>query len=217
MPTAAYATQLKISGTSTSFTEEATDVLTPGFDFQISDDTKRILDPGVALTVEVDPDGLSGFSAATDPYTVDYLFGRIVFADDQGTDAEVRVSGNYLPTVTVAEAFEHTYTTSRNVLDTSNFDGNGFRMRTVGLADLSGSMRTYSLPEDQFQALYEGGTPLLVEEYFGSGDYFRAWVLLESIERGGGYDDAVATGISYVGSARAGTGETSHAIWGWGA
>jgi hypothetical protein len=87
MPTNSNSTTVKIGGTPTSFSNEACTKVTANTVYQITDATKRVLDPNTALTVEVDADGgwrrgVRDRSAST--YTVDYMFGKVTFTADQG-------------------------------------------------------------------------------------------------------------------------------------
>lgn len=189
MANAAYSTTIKAVGASTAFTAEPTTTVTANTVYQITNTARRILDPDVAITVEVDADGAGAgayATAAASSYTVDYLFGTITFTADQGASALVRVSGAYLTLTDVAEATEFSLNLSRTVQDASYFHADGYKRKIATLRDCTGSISQLSLLNaahgaTSFTALYAAGTPFLLEVHPGAtGDYFRAWVLLES-------------------------------------
>jgi hypothetical protein len=133
-PTNSNATTLKMGGTSTAFTQEPMTKLTANTVYQITDSTKRIWDPTVALLVEVDPDGGGAApfgTAAAGTYTVDYMFGTVTFTADQGASAVVRVSGNFIPTVSVLEAKETSLEDMAELLESTVF-GQTWKSRIVG-------------------------------------------------------------------------------------
>ena len=214
MTVAAHASTLKVGGTSTAFTNEATTKVTANTVYQITDATKRIVNPSVSVTVEVDADGGGGggyVAADSSTYTFDYLFGKVTFLSDQGADALVRVSGSYLPTLAVAEVREWSLQASRNLPDATTLDSGGVRTRVATLKDLSGSftiLKTLFYDLDtgggtqQFSGLFDAGTAFLLEiRPDPSGQIFRAWVILENAEFSGSLDDLVNTSVAYQGTA----------------
>jgi hypothetical protein len=228
--TAAKARVIKQGGTSTAFTNEACTKVTANTVYQITDTTKRVLDPTVALTVQVDPDGGGASPYATvgaTTYTVDYLFGTITFASDQGASATVRVSaGNYIPTVTVAKVKEISYNATRDQGDSTSMDSAGYHGRTPTLLDLSGSLTSFesmSFDHDPgggvqtFISKLTGGTAWLLEDRSDpSGSYFRAWVLISSLENSGAVNDLLELVVSFVGTSISGSGRVDVAAFGWG-
>ena len=214
MSEAVHTSVIRGPGTSTAFTDEPTTELAAvlaNSRYQIDTDAKRLLDPAVAVVVEVDPDGLSGFAvAAADTYTINYLFGVITFGADQGDDAVVRVSGSYLPVLELAGVTAWNYTCSRDALDTTTVNTED-RTRKLGLKDFSGSLTLIELVgldhdpgvgELILGDALEAGTPLLFEREAG-GKRFRAWVLLESADEGASVADLFGTTINMTGAAQA--------------
>lgn len=215
MSIAAHTSVVRAQGTSTAFTNEPTTKLTANTVYQVTDSAKRLLDPAVALTVEVDADGAGGGGYATaspSTYSVDYLFGRITFAADQGASALVRVSGSYLPTLDLVGVTEASYSAVRDVLDDTTIDNSsGVRTKKLGLGDVSGSFRVLELltyDHDpgagnlELGDVHDNGTPLLFEFDDGTKK-FRAWVLLEGVEADGSVSDLVGHTINFTGAARA--------------
>lgn len=215
MPIANHTSVVRGPGSSTAFTLEPTTKLTANLVFQINTDARRLLDPAVAPLVEVDADGpaAGGFvTAAASTYVVDYLFGIITFAVDQGAASVVRVSGSFLPALDLVGVTDWSFTASREVLDETTINNaTGTRAKRLGLRDVSGSLtlnELLSFDHDPgagvlvLRTLLDNGTPLLFERASG-GKRFRAWVLLESAEEGGGVADLVNSTVNFTGAARA--------------
>jgi hypothetical protein len=210
--TAAFNSSVRVNGTSTSFSNEATTKLTANTRYQITADAKRLIDPAVSVTVEVDADGGgAGGYVTADPstYTLDRLFGIVTFAADQGASALVRVSGNYLPVLTLAEVAEYQFKASADTLDKTAF-GDTAKTKQPGLKDISGSLKLHSLISydhdpgggtKRLSDLFDAGTPVLLEISRG-GKRFRAWIVLESHEAPGSVADLLETNLNFTGAAR---------------
>jgi hypothetical protein len=199
--------------------------------FQITSAAKRILDPSVAVVVNVDADGAGGGSpavAAADTYTVDYLFGKITFASALAAAATVTVTGAYLTPVDVAEAKQIDLELEAEMLDASTFtaSSDGYKRRAAGLKSAGISISTLNpLMRDLdggagslvLKTLLTSGTPFLVEERLGaSGEYFRGWFLLDTSSENldpNKLHEATVTGKS---APVTGTGQTEAALFGWG-
>lgn len=215
MSTPNHTSVIRGPGTSTAFTNEPTTKLTANTVYQLNTDGRRLLDPAVAVVVEVDADGAGAGGyvvAAASTYSIDYQFGIITFAADQGASAVVRVSGNYLPVIDLVGVTDWTYTAARTVLDDTAVNNSaGARSKKLGLKDLSGSLTLNELMSYDhdpgagslvLQSYLDNATPLLLEVATG-GKRFRAWVLLESAETGGGIDDLIGSTVNFTGAARA--------------
>jgi hypothetical protein len=204
-------------GTSTAFTNEPTTKLAANTVYQLNTDARRLLDPAVPPTVEVDADGAGGggyVTAAAGTYTVDYLFGIITFLADQGAAALVRVSGSYLPVVDLLGVHNVTVNQSRDVLDDTTLNNStGQRSKKLGLGDLSGSLETFELLSvdndpgagtQKLQDYWDNGTPFLLEyQPAPAAKRFRGWVLLESTEEGGNVADLINNTVNFTGASRA--------------
>lgn len=214
MASAAYSAKVRVPGTSTAFTNEATTKLTANTVYQVTDATKRAFDPSVALTVEVDADGAGAggyVTASPSTYTVNYLFGIITFASDQGASALVRVSGSYLPMLDAAEVVSHSFEATRTELDKTSYDSSGHRQRLGGLLDVSAEFKTLASPDLDLDAgagtvklntLLTNGTPVMLEVERASKK-FRAWVQPQSVEESAEVDGLVETSCKYTGAAQA--------------
>lgn len=229
MSSAAFSTTIKAGGPSAAFTNEATTKVTANTVYQITDTAKRILDPSAALTVEVDADGAGGgayATAAASSYTVDYLFGKVTFAADQGSSATVRISGSYLTPVDIAEANEFEITLTRSVQDASYFVSDGFKRKQPTLMDASGSVKTLTTMQvdhdagggtTKLSAALAAGTPLFLEIHpSATGDKFRAWVLLESTDESGSAEGLYSGTFTWQAAPVTGAGQTEAATFGFG-
>ena len=226
---AAHNTVIKVNGTSTALSNAATTKLTANTVYQITDATKRVLDPNVAVLVEVDADGAGGggyATAAADTYTVDYLFGKVTFNSDQGVNALVRVTGAYLPMLTVAECTNAEYEVMRETLDKTSFDSGGYRAREGGLISATASVRTLKFQNFDFDPGggarkllddMKAGTPIVFEDTPVSGEQFRAWMVIKGMKLTGNVPGQLATDVELESAAQAGSGETEQATLGWGA
>lgn len=212
---------VRVAGTAVAFTNEATTLLTANTVYQITDTTKRILDPSAAITVEVDADGAGAGAyvvAAADTYTVDYLFGKITFAADQGASALVRVSGSYLPVHSVAESRSVSINSSRTELEKTVL-GDTDKSFLLGLKSAEGELEGLFIGTDDLdsgagslvlQTLHDDGTPKLLEVAMGSV-YWRGWVLLKGINRSTPLDDLVSTTVGWRTAAQKGLNRTDYA------
>ncbi len=217
MPGVAHQSVVRGRGTSTAFTNEPTTKLTANTVYQLNTDARRLLDPSVPVVVEVDADGAGGGGYVVAPassYTVNWQFGIITFAADQGAPALVRVSGSFLPVIDLIGITSWSITQSRDVLDdTSVNNAAGQRTKRLGLGDLSGSIETtelLTLDNDpgagvqRMQDYLDNGTPFLLEVLPGTGaKRFRGWVLLESGDNGGGVADLINNTVNFTGASRA--------------
>jgi hypothetical protein len=183
--TPGYLASLATGGTSTAFSNEATTKVTANTVYRITDATKRVLDPTVTPTVEVDPNADGNWEAAGS-HTVDYYTGTVTFGADQGATALVRVSGNYIPILEIATARGVTYRIERDVLDCTVLNTTGYRSYKQGLARFSVTLDLHeNLLEDHDSG---AGTQKLATKLTGasiflfrlrmsnSGRYLVAWM-----------------------------------------
>ena len=204
---AGYSTVLKTGGTATSFSNEACTKVTANTVYQITDATKRVLDPATAVVVEVDADGagVGGYVAGTG-YTIDYLTGTVTFAADQGASALVRVSGKYIPTLTIATANNFSLDHGREELDTSAYAQDA-ASAIQGRTEASGS---FDVVEDlltdhdagagvvTLSGAIAAGLPVFVEAQIGGvGNKWRMWALLKG-KLSASASDAVKGSLSFT-------------------
>ena len=228
MAVAGFSTTVKVGGTATALSNEACTKVTANTVYQITDATKRALDPDTTVVVEVDADGAGAGAfavAGASYYSLDYCSGTITFGSDQGADAVVRVaSGKYIPLLSVAEAHAADVTYGYESVATPRFGDTGKRSMT-GRAELSGSLEHWhSLSEDLDSG---GGTrtfggslaaPVFVEIHFGgTGDKMRGWVQLKSNKVNCKLTEAVGHSVNFEGVVRtcADRPATEQALFGW--
>jgi len=228
MATSSNSTTVKVGGTPTTLTQEPTTKLTANTVYQITDATKRILDPDTALTVEVDPDGAGASPYATanpSTYTVDYMFGIITFTSDQGSSALVRVSGKYIPTLSILSGTEFEVDDMADLTEVTVF-GDTSRRRMATLQDANGSFQTLELlttdldpgaGTTKLRTAMRAGTKVLLEyRPGGSTQYWRAWVYLSDGNEKAPLDARIEGTIKFSTHAPNGLGETELAVPTWG-
>lgn len=229
MATAGFNAVVKVAGTSTAFANEATTKTVANLTYQITDTAKRVIDPTVAVTVEVDADGAGAggyVAAAAGTFTVDYTFGKVTFTADQGASALVRISGNYLPLVTVGTAREASVSVQNDLGDSTVF-GNAEKTAAPTLQSCSGSL---GLLEDlytdhdggagtqQFKAYLLGKTLKLVEIDFDGGgtQKFRGFVYFDDGSVKAAVGDLINSTINFKVAPQVGSGQTEDAYFGFG-
>jgi hypothetical protein len=211
--TAGYKTTVYKGGEAVATTNEPTTKVTANTVYQITDATKRVLDPTVTVTVEVDADGAGagGYVAGTG-YTVDYYTGTITFAADQGASALVRVSASYIPLLSVASARAAGIKRARTILDCTKFNSTGFRSYKYGRLEASGDLE---LVEDGFTDHDSGaGTQRFIDDIEdavlvlleidmgGQGVKARCWATLETLDTNTPGDGLTTTKLSWKASGR---------------
>lgn len=218
MAVSGHTTVVKQTGTAVSMTTEATTSLSSSV-YQITDTTKRIIDPDTALSV-ID----NGGAVADADVTINYLFGKITKNSGSFT-GPVTITGAYLPTYAVAEAKGATINLERTLLDstvmaaaTANIE------RTVGLKSASGSINQLdNLRTD----LDSGGTTIVPFTDFGAGTrrvlevtlpstlIFRAFVRFNGIDETVNVEDLLNTTLEWQSTTAIGTGQTEGSSFGF--
>lgn len=166
--------QIKISGSATSFTTEAT-TTADDTSYQITNAVKQVLDKDTAPTVY--DDGLETAEA----YSVNYLNGTITF-EDADSERIITVSGNYLP-MTVA-AYAHVMSNSRmcDLMEATPF-GSTNKKRIPGLKSASGTLSQFNVADTTYSDALTAGEPIVIEILSDTSDEpDRFWALLESDE-----------------------------------
>jgi hypothetical protein len=205
MPIAGFSTSVKVSGTPTTLTTAVTTDL--GDDvYQITDATKRVLDPDTAVVVfddgvEVD---------AADVLSIDFLFGRVELSGPPV--GAVTVSGAYLPMLQVAEGYEVSYSDSADVLDATVFVPGASaapRRKMLGLDSLTGSIGVLEPLITDLDAgggtvtlkdLLRDGTDVLVEITVAATEVLRGWCVLSNGSVDAAVDGRVEAGVDFEGS-----------------
>lgn len=204
---AGYNTTLKVGGTPTTFTNEACTKITANTVYRITAASKRVIDPDTAVVVESDPlaNGTWGVVSAT----VDYFTGTVTVAD-QGATALVRVSGKYIPLLTVAYARSADFSPTADELDVTAF-GDAWRKFIMGMirAELSFEVVSDALDDldgggGTLQTLVDSRDTAFIEfQPGGQGTYLRFWAFLRSVARQSPVDGLMTSSLQAVLSTRA--------------
>lgn len=223
-PSAGFNSTVKISGTPTAFTGEACSVVSAGSVYQITDTTKRIVDPATAVVVKD-----NGVTKAASLYVFDYLFGKVTFVGYTAS-GPVTVDGAFIPVLSVVDARSYSINRSRALLDSTSFDfaaaNQAARRYTAGLLGADGEIEVLDITDPDLDpgagsvlldVLADAGTPKLIEMNLGgTGYYFRAWVLLEGINREAPADALMKKTVKWRSAAIVGSGQTETASFGIG-
>lgn len=178
-------------GSSIPFVDEAT-TTSDNMCYQITDTIKRVWCRNCTITVK------DGGSPTAESFTVDRLTGRVMFATSAART--ITVSGEYLPTHTVGEAFEYTFTLSADNADSTVF-GEEFINRTQALKDFSASITQFYGDDYFFDKWRLDGEYVL--EFYADGTtnpIVRAWTKISSDEPSAAVDALVEESIDFEGT-----------------
>lgn len=224
MALAGYATTVSITGDSTAFANTVLTEVTTDTVFQMPSASQRILDPSVAITVQVDADGGGAGAYATvaaDTYVVDYLNGTVTFPTPLAGVATVRMSGSYLALLPVAEARRVTIDRTRDELENTVF-GNSEKRYMAGQRSAEGEIESLDIGTTDLdagastvtiEALFNAGTPKLLQVAIGTKT-FRAWVRLFGLSAESSPSELVTANITWKAIAYPGSGQTEKAAFG---
>lgn len=225
-PTAAQAGTLKAGTTAVAVTNEATTVLSAGTKFQITNAARRVIDPTVAVTVEIDADGPGAGGYAVAPaanYVIDYLFGTITFASSQGASATCRVSFSYVPLISASLVREASVTVAWDMAELLVL-GSSYKARVPTLRDANGDLLLAEVPTTDLDPgaptiklvdFVTSGAPLLLELGRGT-EVFRAWVKLQEGSHKFTPGSLYEHSVKWVAHAFQGNGQDEFALWGYG-
>lgn len=217
--TPGYNCELAVGGTPAALTNEACTEVSSGAytDYQVTDSTKRLLDPDTAIVVEEDTGGGYATVAST-LYTIDYYTGTITFTPALGASSTVRIaSGNYIPPFEITQGRASNLTVNTELLDTTTYAdaqaNSGHRVFIAGLQDAAGDLEVV----DDGLADYDtgGGSErkllvdavagtkvLLTIQPDGSNNVFRTWAILTATSVSDPVDGLVTTNFSWVAAGR---------------
>ncbi len=119
---------VKIGGTPTSFTDEASTTTVTNKVYQITNSAKRIWSPTATITVK---NGGVAVDPVADPYVINRLTGKVTFTAT--TARVITFSGTYLPMTTIAKSKSITWEKGNEVLDDTTFDSNGSEENIPGI------------------------------------------------------------------------------------
>ncbi len=176
---AGHKVQVRLPGTPTAATNEATTHLT-GKIYQITNAAKRILSLTVAITIKD-----SGVTVApANILAIDYLFGKVTFVPGYTVNGAVTFAVmTYLPTTVIAYAKAYSLEYSRDVGNVSIF-GTAYKKKKALLADAKGTIDVIGFGEETITsetlaAKFSSGTVYLLEiDPDGAGTSYRRQLVL---------------------------------------
>lgn len=224
---AGFKTTLDVSGDALSFSALALDSVAGDlYEVGSSDDAKSVWDPSSTLAVEVSADGGGTWTTLTaSDYVATHLSGRVDIGayTGSGSVTDVRVSGDYFPRYTEANAYSTDLELTFNSLDSTTFaDTDMARVR--GLGDITISVSSLDFARTPIDG--SGGSEDEVIQILGEGRlvvvsvqltedterYIRAFSRLESVSLSSSVDGRVEGEFSFVGH-QAGGASQSHTIF----
>lgn len=219
MAKAAFAAVVKRTGAAVAMTGQATTSLAAN-EYQITDTTKRILDPDTALSV-ID----NAVPQADADVTINYLFGKVKKVSGNFT-GPVTVDASYLPTFTEAEARSFDINCAREQVESTDFDvSTKHRTRQPGLRDCTGSIGSLdNLLTDIDSGAgtvilhtdWAAGTRRVLEVTLGStGNIFRAFVKFKDEKVTGAFEGIIESSYDWELDAATGTDQTEGSSFGF--
>lgn len=210
MPVAGWDCLVEVTGTSTPFSTEPASLVS-GKTYQITDATKRVFDPDVAVVVWDNGAPVS----ASNIEDIDYLFGRVTFTAGYSILGTITFnSGNYLPRHVVDEAHTFRISAMAAMLNDNRF-GSENQRRVAGYQDTSMEFAVKASPRADYD---DGGGTLELKDLVASGAVFcvtlviedtsaneeihRAVGLLESFDSDSSTEDQVMVNYSVQGTAK---------------
>ena len=179
--TAGYNAALKVGGTATTITDEATTELDAGPPqvFQITNAAKQVLDPATAVVIKDETT-----ADVTDDFAIDFNTGTVT--SETGGYVSVTISGKYIPLHTVARVQVATINASVAELDKSSL-GNAYTEFDCGQMTAEGEINYLAALSDvldggslTWQSLFDGRTMFLLQAEYASR-LFIAWVHLRGV------------------------------------
>ncbi len=158
--------------------------------FQITDATKRVLDP----------DGTFTFDGDRTLDAIDYLFGKFTLSG--GTTDPTEVTGAFIPEDASLndDVMGASVTLSRTVLDSTPFNLGGDRRKLLGLNDSTITFQFHGgMPGniDDWASKFGGAQlEVLAEIDFGDGQLFRAWTVFSTDEISAPIDELLAMTVT---------------------
>lgn len=183
---------IKISGSPTTMTGEATTSLGDNKAYQITNTAKQVVDFASALTV------LEGGVATTDPYTFNYLNGTVTFDSADAGRGVITITGKYLPMTTAAYANSVSRSEVATLGDATVFQDE-YRRRTPLLLSASGTLTQIDVTDSTFLNALLAGNPVVIEDRdTATSEPNRFRVLLETSELSAAIEDLQKNVVSWT-------------------
>ena len=195
--TPGYAAEVLVSGTSAVLTGQAMTEVVAHTVYQITDATKRVLDPQYAVT-----------TSGTGPFTVNRLTGTLTFTNAQ--TPPVTVTGEYLPMAQVLYAHDYSISIKPKTNPTTPFFSQ-YQALMHGIVDASGTLSSYldpaeivalSLP-NYFRTNILADATIAIKFYMNTGFNLVAWAELDGDAFTQAIDGVVDEAITWSGDADA--------------
>jgi hypothetical protein len=201
-PSAGYNALIKVGGTATTITDEATTELDAGPPqvFQITNTAKRVLDPATAVVIKDETT-----ADVTSDFTIDFNTGTVTSAT--GGYVSVTISGKYIPLHTVAQCTVATINASMAELDSSEL-GEVFTKLECGKGTAEVEITRLGAMSDvldggslTWQSIFDGRTLFLLEVAY-STRLFVSWGRLLGIPSELPQDGLVSHSLSFKSTPR---------------
>lgn len=228
---AGFKTTLDVSGSAVAFTTLALSEINDNlWEVGSADDAKSVWNPSASFTVEASEDSGSTYATlGAAEYELNYLAGRVDVTNyASGTSntaniTDVRISGDYLPRYTEADAYSTDVNLSFSPLDSTTFSDTDMA-RVKGLADVDLSVSTLQFgrtpldgvadTEDELIEILGNGRLVVVSVQLTTDTerYIRAFARLDQVNVSSSVDGRVEGEINFVGHLPA-NALTSHTIF----
>lgn len=164
MATPGRLAKVMVAGEPVTMTNEATTANAERTIYQVTNPARRCWSDAPVTVQRSTDNGETWSTVPATQYTLDRLFGRVIFAAAQSAGTQVRVSGEYLPLTVVAGAYAYSYTITANLQERAAFDDpdDFMRRRQVGL-DASGSISRWYDADPLFAEAIEDEEPVILE------------------------------------------------------
>lgn len=132
--------------------------------YQVSDPKRRLWSADAEITVLRSPDGADWDAVSPAEYTLDRLFGRVIFHDAQPEGTQVLVSGEYQLLSVAAAARSFSYSITATLQERAAFDDpDNFQRRRQTLLDVSGTVGRWYTLDPYFEDALASGEPVVIE------------------------------------------------------
>jgi hypothetical protein len=198
---AGYVAKILKSGTPTTFTAEAT-TLVSGKIYKITSTIKNVWDR--TTTVVVSDGGTPIVSPATNIVSIDYLFGIVTLASGYTPSGAITFAGKYLPMTQVAKANGFTLTQTSTTVDDTVFEtaqaNGGYSIFDYGLRTVSLALKGIFASSNGFEALLAARSEMVIEinPDGGSKSVGRGWFKEMSVAQSGNVGELEAQDLSFT-------------------
>lgn len=159
---AGYVASIKATGTATAMTDEPMSLVS-GKTYAVADVTKNVWDYTKALTIEDNGTPV----AAADIESIDWLFGRVIFAAAYTPTGPITATGHYLPLTEVSRANSFTLTQTAETVDHTDYAtaraNGGYRVFQPGLRTISLELGGFYDASDAVWEILENRQEMVIE------------------------------------------------------